>query len=73
MDEFARTTLPATMPVGATNEAVYQHLRSEYFQNLEKYRHLIVPGIEPQQKVVPVEEVSKSAKSRTVDENSARY
>lgn len=59
LDEFARTTLPATMPVGATNEAVYQHLRSEYFQNLEKYRHLIVPGIEPQQKVIPVEEVAE--------------
>lgn len=59
LDEFARSSLPARMPDGATNEAVYQHLRADYFQNLEKYRHLIVPGIEPQQKVVPVEEVAE--------------
>ncbi len=59
LDEFARTSLPAKMPAGATNEAVYQHLQSDYFQNLEKYRHLIIPRIEPQQKVVPVEEVAE--------------
>ncbi|BAY96117.1 hypothetical protein NIES37_00430 [Tolypothrix tenuis PCC 7101] len=59
LDEFAQTSLPDQMPTGATDEAVYKHLRSDYFQNLEKYRHLIVPEIEPQQKVVPVEEVAE--------------
>lgn len=59
LDEFARSSLPAQMPAGATNESVYQHLRFDYFQNLEKYRHLIVPGREPQQKIVPVEEVAE--------------
>ena len=59
LNEFAQASLPEQTPVGATDEAVYQHLVSDYFQNLEQYRHLIVPGIEPQQKVIPVEEVSE--------------
>ncbi|KST66893.1 dynamin family protein [Mastigocoleus testarum] len=59
LNEFALASLPEQAPVGATDEAVYQHLLSDYFQNLEQYRHLIVPGIEPQQKVIPVEEVAE--------------
>ncbi|MEO1373519.1 MAG: dynamin family protein [Cyanobacteria bacterium J06635_10] len=57
LDEFAQASLPETMPAGATNEAVYQHLQSDYFQNLEQYRHLIVPGTEPLEKIITVEEV----------------
>lgn len=57
LDEFAQASLPEQMPVGATNEAVYQHLQSDYFQNLEQYRHLIVPGTEPLEKIITVEEV----------------
>lgn len=59
LDEFARTYLPDKMPAGATDEAVYKHLLSDYFQNLEKYRHLVVSGVEPQQKVIPIEEVAE--------------
>lgn len=59
LHEFAQASLPEQMPAGATNEAVYRNLQSDYFQNLEQYRHLIFPGTEPQQKVVPVEEVDQ--------------
>ncbi|BAY88000.1 hypothetical protein NIES267_75420 (plasmid) [Calothrix parasitica NIES-267] len=59
LDEFAQASLPEEMPAGATNEAVYQHLQSDYFKNLEQYRHLIVPGTEPVKKNITVEEVSE--------------
>lgn len=59
LDEFARTSLPNQMPVGATDEAVYRNLQSDYFQNLEKYRHLIASGTEPQHKFVSLEEVAE--------------
>lgn len=44
------------MPAGATDEAVYKHLRNDYHQNLEHYRHLLAVGTEPQERTIPVEE-----------------
>lgn len=45
------------MPAGATDEAVYKHLRNDYHQNLEQYRHLLAVGTEPQERLIPVEDV----------------
>ncbi|MBM0744101.1 hypothetical protein JOY44_21190 [Phormidium sp. CLA17] len=57
LDEFARLVLPDQMPVGATDEAAYKHLRNDYHQNLENYRHLFAAGTEPQERSIPVENV----------------
>ncbi|QDL10928.1 hypothetical protein DP113_26100 [Brasilonema octagenarum UFV-E1] len=64
LDEFARASLPAQMPVGATDEAVYKHLRYDYFQNLEYYRHLIVTGAEPAEVAIAPEEVAEYVRQK---------
>jgi len=57
LDEFARSSLPDQMPAGATDEAVYKHLRDDYYQNLEHYQYLLSVGTEPQERSIPVEDV----------------
>ncbi len=45
IDDFATKKFPDTIPVGATDEKMYLHLRDDYHLNLEQYRDLIKAGI----------------------------
>ncbi|MEM1368087.1 MAG: dynamin family protein, partial [Cyanobacteria bacterium P01_H01_bin.15] len=41
LDEFAAFPLSDSPPEGASKEKMYQHLRDDYHQNLDRYRHLL--------------------------------
>ena len=57
IDEFEHAALTDQMPPGATDEAVYRHLKHDYHQNLSHYKCLLTFGSEPQERSIPVDEV----------------
>ncbi|BAU13028.1 hypothetical protein LEP3755_35640 [Leptolyngbya sp. NIES-3755] len=58
LDEFARASLPDRSFERETDRALYGTLQQDYYQNLQHYQYLIVPGTEPHHQLISVEEVA---------------
>jgi len=57
LDEFAQS-LPA-LPIGdATKSAMYEHLRKDYYEHLQEYRPLLLPGT-PRKIDIPKERIQE--------------
>lgn len=58
LDEFARASLSDRSFERETDRALYRTLQQDYYQNLQHYQYLIVPGTEPHHQLISVEEVA---------------
>jgi len=58
LDEFARASLSDYTFEKETDQALYRTLQQDYYQNLQHYQYLIVPGAEPHYQLIAVDEVA---------------